>query len=137
MEDGTKIIFSSVRIPFISLFTTSSGSRVGPRLKAEVVVFRNTSPRAPLSSLLLGPRRHPATDWRPLAPPGAHTRYASNGHNKLMLTVLPRAEHPTDALGSRTGTSDSTAHPTPCMWFGKAVEDDPRPQDPEESCGRP
>lgn len=32
IEDGTKIIFSSVRIPFISLFTTCSGSRVGPRL---------------------------------------------------------------------------------------------------------
>ena len=32
-EDGTKIIFCSVRIPSISLFTTSSGSRVGPKLK--------------------------------------------------------------------------------------------------------
>lgn len=32
-EDGTKIISCSVRIPSISLFTTSSGSRVGPKLK--------------------------------------------------------------------------------------------------------
>lgn len=31
-EDGIKIIFCSVRIPFISLFTTSSGSRAGPKL---------------------------------------------------------------------------------------------------------
>ena len=41
-EDGIKIIFWSVRIPFISLFTTSSGSRVGPKLESEAV-FRNKS----------------------------------------------------------------------------------------------
>ena len=38
------------------------------------------------------------------------------------------------ALASHMGTgpypSCSTAHPAPCLWPGKAVQDDPKPWDP-------
>lgn len=33
IEPGTNIIFFSVRIPYMRFSTTSSGSRVGPKLK--------------------------------------------------------------------------------------------------------
>lgn len=44
IEDGIKIIFCSVRIPSISLSTTCSGSRMGPKLKSEAVFSNKTFP---------------------------------------------------------------------------------------------